>query len=53
MNSFEKHLKGCDLRSIGKSNKIVKLIDTQNQFDELFQNLFHPDRKVVMRADAI
>lgn len=54
MNSFEKHLKGGDLRSIGKSNEIVKMVNTQNQFDELFQNLFHPDRRVVMRAaDAI
>jgi hypothetical protein len=47
-------LKGGDLRSIGQSNKIVSLIDNQESFDELFQQLFHPDRKVVMRsADAI
>ena len=47
-------LKGGDLRSIGQSNKIVSLIDNQKSFDELFQQLFHSDRKVVMRsADAI
>jgi hypothetical protein len=47
-------LKGGDLRSIGQSNKIVSLIDNQGRFDELFQQLFHPDRKVVMRsADVI
>lgn len=47
-------LKGGDLRSIGQSNKIVSLIDNQESFDELIQQLFHTDRKVIMRsADAI
>ena len=47
-------LKGGDLRSIGQSNKIASSIDNQESFDELFQQLFHADRKVVMRsADAI
>ena len=47
-------LKGGDLRSLGQSNKVVASIDNQQGFDELFQLLFHPDRKVVMRsADAI
>ena len=47
-------LKGGDLRSIGQSNKIASSIDNQESFDELFQHLFHADRKVVMRsADAI
>ena len=47
-------LKGGDLRSIGRSNKIASSIDNQESFDELFQQLFHPDRKVVMRsADAV
>ena len=47
-------LKGGDLRSIGQSNKIASSIDGQQSFDELFQQLFHADRKVVMRsADAI
>ena len=46
-------LKGGDLRSLGQSNKVVALIHNQQGFDELFQLLFHPDRKVVMRsADA-
>ena len=42
------------MRSIGQSNKIASSIDNQESFDELFQQLFHPDRKVVMRsADAV
>ena len=42
------------MRSIGRSNKIASSIDNQESFDELFQQLFHPDRKVVMRsADAV
>lgn len=54
MNKFEKNLRGGDLRSIGASNKIVKEIDTQDEFDQLFRFLFHADRLVVMRAaDAI
>lgn len=54
MNKFEKFLSGGDLRSIGASNKIVKEIDTQEEFDQLFRFLFHADRLVVMRAaDAI
>lgn len=54
MYKFEKILSGGDLRSIGASNKIVKEIDTQEEFDQLFRFLFHPDRLVVMRAaDAI
>ena len=47
-------LKGGDLRSIGQGNKIASSIDNQESFDELFQLLFHSDRKVVMRsADAV
>ena len=54
MKHFDDILKGGDLRSIGQSNKVVSLIDNQQNFDELFQQLFHTDRKVVMRAvDAI
>ena len=54
MKHFDDILKGGDLRSIGQSNKVVSLIDNQQNFDELFQQLFHIDRKVVMRAaDAI
>jgi hypothetical protein len=54
MSNLENLLKGGDLRSIGKSNKVVSLIDSQRSFDDLFQLLFSEDRKVVMRvADAI
>ena len=42
------------MRSIGQTNKVASLIGNQESFDELFPQLFHPDRKVVMRsADAI
>jgi hypothetical protein len=54
MKKIENLLKGGDLRSIGQSNKIVSFIDNQASFDELFQQLFHADRIIVMRsADAI
>lgn len=54
MICFESLLKGGDRRSIGQSNKIVGLIDSQERFDELFKCLFHSDRKVAMRAaDAV
>jgi hypothetical protein len=47
-------LAGGDLRSIGQSNEVVRLINRQEKFDELFKLLFYSDRKVVMRAaDAI
>jgi hypothetical protein len=50
VTDFEKILSGGDLRSIGKSNSVILKIQTQNDFDELFQCLFHEDRLVVMRA---
>jgi hypothetical protein len=54
MTAFDKILAGGDLRSIGNSNKVVSAINNQQSFDELFQYLYHSDRKVVMRtADAI
>jgi len=54
MQNFDDILKGGDLRSIGQSNNVVSLIHNQESFDKLFQQLFHNDRKVVMRtADAI
>lgn len=54
MSKFQDLLKGGDLRSIGEANRIVELVRTQNDFDELFIGLTHADRKVVMRtADAI
>lgn len=54
MNEFLSILDGGDLRSIGASNTVVKKIKTQEDFDKLFNCLFHSDRLVVMRAaDAI
>ncbi len=54
MAAFEKILSGGDLRSIGKSNAVVLKVQTQKDFDDLFQCLLHEDRLVVMRAaDAI
>lgn len=54
MNKFSTLLQGGDLRSIGKANEIVEMVQSQQDFDELFNCLFYSDRKVVMRsADAI
>lgn len=54
MNKFQDKLKGGDLRSIGKANEIVAMVNNQTAFDELFEGLTYSDRKVVMRtADAI
>lgn len=54
MNRFRKILEGGDLRSVGRSNEIVKQIVNQRSLDELFQHLNDRDRKVVMRtADII
>lgn len=54
MKDFFELLKGGDLRSLGHSNEIAKLIKTQEDFDHLFQYLFHEDRVIVMRtADVI
>jgi len=54
MNRLIKYLKGGDLRSIADVNKVVSIIKTQENFDELFQYLFTNDRLVVMRtADAV
>lgn len=51
---FDEILKGGDLRSIGKTNAVVSMVNNQQSFDELYQLLFHPDRKIAMRAaDAI
>lgn len=52
--AFHKILSGGDLRSLGKSNSVLSKIQTQKDFDELFQCVFHEDRLVVMRAaDAV
>lgn len=51
---FQGLLQGGDLRSIGIGNENVALVNTQIEFDDLFEGLYHSDRKVVMRtADAI
>ncbi len=50
MKDFLKLLSGGDLRSIGKSAKLVSEIKDQNDFDRLIKFLFHHDRIVVMRA---
>jgi len=49
INNFEELLNGGSLRSLGRSNQVVALIDSQETFDDLFKYLFHPDRTVVMR----
>jgi hypothetical protein len=43
-------LTGGDLRSIGRSNEIIRQIKNQDDFDNLFQYLLHQDRVVAMRA---
>ncbi|TDQ33054.1 hypothetical protein [Zeaxanthinibacter enoshimensis] len=54
MTRFDKILGGGDLRSIGRSDEVVGMIQDQNDFDQLFPFLFHPDRVVAGRtADAI
>ncbi len=54
MSRSTDQLKGGDLRSIGKADRIVAQIKDQADLDELFKGLFDLDRKVVMRtADAI
>jgi len=54
MKNLEKKLSGGYLRSIGKSNAIALAIASQQEFDKLFQFLFHQDRLIRMRAsDAV
>jgi hypothetical protein len=53
-NELITYLKGGDLRSIAKVEKLLPLIKTQSDFDELFKYLFAKNRLVVMRtADAL
>ena len=49
-NRFVHELLGTDLRSLGKSNTIVKSVNDQESFDELFELIFHHERPLVMRA---
>lgn len=54
INPFEELMKRGDLRSIGHSEEVIPLIDNRQNFDKLFELLFHNDRLVVMRtADAV
>ena len=54
MSALLDKLKGGDLRSIGRSNAVVRQIHGQPAFDQLFKGMFDDDRLVVMRsADAI
>ncbi|PID89691.1 MAG: hypothetical protein CSB01_00595 [Bacteroidia bacterium] len=54
MNNLIKYLEGGDLRSIADANKLVSLINSQKDFDALFQYLFANERIIVMRAsDAV
>jgi len=54
MNNLIKYQKGGALRSIADADKVVSLIKTQTEFDELFELLFSKDRLIVMRAvDAV
>ncbi|HLT72900.1 MAG TPA: hypothetical protein VKZ75_09625 [Cyclobacteriaceae bacterium] len=53
-NRFLPFLSGGDLRSIAHVDDAIKLVRTQQEFDELFALLGHPERLVVMRtADAV
>lgn len=54
VSKFQDILKGGDLRSIGKANDVVAMVNSQEKFDELFIGLHNSDRKIVMRtADVI
>lgn len=48
-------LKGHDLRSIGKSNEVVKLVTRDpDLFNEVFEGIFHDDKVIRARcADAV
>ncbi len=54
MASYENMLAGGDLKSLGKTNAVIKSIKNQSQFDELFQCLHNPNPVIAMRAaDAV
>ncbi|MEX2232274.1 MAG: hypothetical protein WD824_08945 [Cyclobacteriaceae bacterium] len=51
---FAPLLLGRDLRSIARSNEVVRFVDDQETFDQLFNLLLHHERLLVMRAaDAL
>lgn len=52
--NFAHLLLGGDLRSIARSNEVVRRVTDQQTFDQLFTFLLHHERLLVMRAaDAI
>jgi hypothetical protein len=54
MKKVKELLQGGDLRTLGKSEGVIKQVQSQKDFDTLFSCLFDADRLVVMRsADAI
>jgi len=47
-------LLGKDLRSISRAEEVVRIVEGQQSFDDLFKLLLHHERLLVMRAaDAI
>lgn len=54
MTSLKTLLTGGDLRSIGDSDTIISMVNSQEEFDSLFQLVFDEDRIVALRAaDAV
>lgn len=53
-NRFTHELLGHDLRSLGKTSKLLAAINDKESFDELFELIFHHERPLVMKAvDAV
>jgi len=53
-NNFAQLLLGNDLRTIKQNNIVIRSVNDQKSFDELFRLIFHHDRPLVMRAvDAV
>jgi aspartokinase-like uncharacterized kinase len=50
MNKYKEYFIGGDIRSIGHSRKLIKQIQSQQEFDELFECLYDNDRIIKMRA---
>lgn len=54
MTSLRALLSGGDLRSIGNSDTIISMVNSQEDFDALFKLVFDEDRIVALRAaDAV
>jgi hypothetical protein len=53
-NDFAKLLLDNDLRTIKQNNIVIRSVNDQKSFDELFRLTFHHERTLVMRAvDAV